>query len=124
MRKSILILIIILIILLLSGCTTTVNFEERMYGTWVTRYKIKINDIYEPEYEYFVFLKNGKYQTNIFAHLFVEGSYIVKQEGSVYFVQLEYGGNTTIIDVTFADQNYDVLKIRRDGIITIFEKEV
>jgi len=110
--------------LLLSGCTA-VNFQERMYGTWVTKHKISLpNSQYESEFEYLVFFKSGKYQTNIFGHLFVEGTYVVKQDDSDYFVQLEYKRNTTILQVTFQDQNYDVLKIKNsEGIITVFQKE-
>ena len=68
---------ILLVTLMLSGCTA--EFESNIYGTWITKDKIKINDIYEPEYEYIVFLKNGKYQTNIFHHFFVTGNYYLKQ---------------------------------------------
>ena len=110
--------------MMLSGCTA-VNFQEKMCGTWVTKHKITLpNSHYDAEYEYIVFFKSGKYQTNIFEHLFIEGSYTVRQEDSDYFVQLEYKENTTILQITFQDQNYDILKIKNNkGIITVFQKE-
>ena len=111
-----------LLLLMLSGCTT--QFESNIYGSWITADKIKINDIREPEFEYIIFLPDGKYQTNIFQHLFVEGNFYLKQENDDYFFQLEYQGNTTIFQYTYEDDSYDVLKIKSDkDIVTVFHRE-
>ena len=113
---------ILLVTLSLSGCFA--EFEENIYGTWISKHKIQINDIYEKEYEYLIFLRNGKYETNIFQHLFVTGNYYLKQEDGDYFFQLEYKGNTTTFQYTYEDDSYDVLKIKNDeDIVTVFHRD-
>lgn len=116
-------MILLLVTLVFSGCLDN-EFEENIYGTWITKDKIKINDLYEPEQEYIIFLQNGKYQTNIFSHLFVTGNFYLKQEDGDYFFQLEYKGNTTIIQYTYQDSSYDVLKIKNnENIVTVFHRD-
>lgn len=113
---------ILLVTLTLSGCFA--NFEDNIYNTWISQYKIDLHNGYEPEYEYIIFLRDGTYQTNIFQHLFVTGNYYLKQEDGDYFFQLEYKGNTTMFQYTYEDDSYDVLKIKNDkDIVTIFERD-
>jgi len=120
--KSI-IIIILLTTLVFSGCLDN-KFEENIHGTWITKHKIQINDMYEPEYEYIIFLRNGKYQTNIFQHLFIEGNFYLKQENDDYFFQLEYKSNTTFFQYTYEDDSYDILKIKDDkDIVTVFHRD-
>ena len=114
---------ILLVTLSLSGCFA--EFEENIYGTWITQNKISLpNSPYEPEREYIVFLPNGIYQTNIFEHLFVEGDFFLKEIDGDYFFQLEYKDKTTSFQYTYEDDSYSVLKIKNDkDIVTVFHRE-
>jgi len=122
-KKIEVVFVLMLSILLLSGCTT--EFEDNIFGTWITKNKISLpNSPYEAEYEYLVFLQNGKYQTNIFGHLFVEGNFFLKEIDGDYFFQLEYKDKTTSFQYTYEDDSYSVLKIKNDkDIVTVFHRE-
>jgi len=114
---------ILLVTLVFSGCLDN-EFAENICGTWITKDKIQINDMYPAEQEYIIFLPNGRYQTNIFQHLFVEGNFYLKQEDNKYFFQLEYKENTTVFQYTYQDDSYDVLKIKSDkDIVTVFHRD-
>jgi len=114
---------LLLVTLVLSGCLDN-KFEENIYNTWISQYKIDLHNGYKPEYEYIIFLSDGTYQTNIFEHLFIEGNFYLKQENDNYFFQLEYKGNTTVFQYTYEDDLYDVLKIKNsENIVTVFHRD-
>ena len=114
---------ILLVTLTVSGCFT--EFEDNIYGTWITKHKILLsNSSYDPEQEYIVFLPTGKYQTNIFGHLFVEGNFFLKEIDGDYFFQLEYKNLTKQFQYTYEDDSYSILSIKSDDdIVTVFERE-
>lgn len=94
------IITLLLVTVVFSGCLDN-EFEENIQGTWISQHKIDLHNGYDSEYEYIVFLRNGRYQTNIFMHLFVEGNFYLKQEDGDYFFQLEYKENTTMFQYTY-----------------------
>lgn len=117
--------ILLLVLLSLSGCFS--EFEENIYGVWISTEKIDLDNMYEPQYEYIIFQKNGSYKTNIFHHIFVTGKFTLFTEDEKYFFQLEYKGaasNDTIFQYKFIDDTYSVLKIKNsNNIVTVFERE-
>ena len=86
---------------------------SKLPGTWITEFKV------DGDYLYFIFLKNGTYETNYFGHYSIKGTYIVDGEQLI----LEYKNNATVVDITYSDETYNVLKIRHNTTITVFKRD-